>query len=156
MIKGMMREVTLALQSKTGVTAGVFVWLAIAGLAAATAFVFLCVAAYQWLASQFGSVFAGLIEAGFFLVVAIFAALISAAIRRRTRERAILARAAHAHSGSWLLDPRILGTAMQVGRSLGWQRLVPIALLGFLAAQWTREYRNQRGNDGDESAAEEE
>ena len=28
---------------------------------------------------------------------------------------------------------------MQAGRTLGWQRLVPIALLGFLAAQWLRE-----------------
>jgi hypothetical protein len=25
---------------------------------------------------------------------------------------------------------------MRAGRALGWQRLIPLALLGFLAAQW--------------------
>ena len=30
---------------------------------------------------------------------------------------------------------------MQAGRALGWQRLVPLALLGFLAARWVKEAR---------------
>lgn len=152
MIKGLVRDVRLAVQSKTGATPGVFIWFGLAGFTAFAAFVFLCVAAYAWLTSRFGSVYAGLIAAGFFILVAVIALLIAAVARRRARERAILERAAHAHAGSWLLDPRILTTAMQVGRSLGWQRLVPIALLGFLAAQWTREYRAQRGAGEDESA----
>jgi len=68
--------------------------------------------------------------------------------RRRARERAILERAARAQaSSSWLLDPKILGAAMQAGRTLGWQRLVPIALLAFMAAQWAREYRDRRPED---------
>ena len=152
MIKGLMREATLAIQSKTGATAGVFVWLGLAALAGLTAFVFLCVAAYVWLESRFGGVYAGLIVAGFFILVVLIAALFAAMARRRARERAILERAARAHGGSWLLDPRLLATAMQVGRSLSWQRLVPIALLGLLAAQWAREYRNQRSDTGDDSA----
>jgi hypothetical protein len=154
MIKGLVRDVRLAVQSKTGATPSVFIWFGIAGFTALAAFVFLCVAAYAWLATRYGSVHAGLIAAGFFIVIALIALLVAALTRRRARERAILERAAHAHAGSWLLDPRILATAMQVGRSLGWQRLVPIALLGFLAAQWTREYRAQRSGD-DESASEE-
>lgn len=148
MIKNLVREARLAVQSKTGATPGVFIWLGLAALAALTAFAFLCVAAYDWLTSLFGSVYAGLIVAGFFILVALFSALFAALARRRARERAILERAAHAHAGSWLLDPRILTSAMQVGRTLGWQRLVPVVLLGFLAAQWAREYRNQR-SDGE-------
>lgn len=148
MIKNLVREARLAVQSKTGATPGVFIWLGLAALAALTAFAFLCVAAYTWLASLFGSVYAGLIVAGFFVLAALFAALAAALARRRARERAILERAARAHAGSWLLDPRLLATAMQIGRTLGWQRLVPVALLGFLAAQWAREYRNQR-SDGE-------
>jgi hypothetical protein len=31
------------------------------------------------------------------------------------------------------------------GRTLGWQRIVPIALLGLMAAQWARERREQGG-----------
>ena len=134
--------------------AGVFIWFGLAAFAALTAFVFLCVAAYAWLASHYGNVYAGLIAAGFFILIAAIAAMLAALARRRARERAILERAAHAHAASWLLDPRILATAMQAGRSLGWQRLVPIALLGFLAAQWTREYRAQRSDGDDETAGE--
>ena len=148
MIKGLMREVTLAIQSKTGATAGFFISLGLAAVAAMTAFVFLCVAAYVWLESRFGGVYAGLIVAGFFILIVLIAALFAAMSRRRARERAILARAARAHGGSWLLDPRILTTAMQMGRTIGWQRLLPLALLGFLAAQWAREHRNQRSDDG--------
>jgi hypothetical protein len=65
--------------------------------------------------------------------------------RRQARERAILERAARAHAPSWLLDPKILATAVQVGRSLGWQRAIPLALVGIMVAQWTREHRAQSG-----------
>ena len=110
-----------------------------------TAFVFLCVSGYDWLSPRFGSVFAGLIMAGIFVAIAIVAAIISALVRRRVRERAILERAAKAHAPSWLLDPKILGVAVEAGRSLGWQRIVPVALLGFMAAQWAREHRDASG-----------
>jgi hypothetical protein len=110
-------------------------------LALLTSFAFLCVAGYAWFAAQFGSVYAGLIMTGIFVVIALVAALISAVVRRRVRERAILARAAKAHAPPWLLDPKILGVAVEAGRSIGWQRIVPVVLLGFMAAQWAREYR---------------
>lgn len=147
MVKGLLREARLALQSRTGASPGVFIGYAVAALAAVTAFAFLCVAAYQWLTTLFGGVFAGLIVAGFFICVAAIAAMLGALARRRARERAILERAARAHAGSWLLDPKFAAMALQVGRSLGWQRLVPMALLGFLAAQWAREFRGQRGEE---------
>jgi hypothetical protein len=101
------------------------------------------VASYVWLAVQFGNVFAGLIMAGVFIVIALVAAIACAAARRNARERAILARAARAHSPSWLLDPKVLGAAVDAGRTIGWQRIVPVALLAFLAAQWAREYRDK-------------
>lgn len=97
----------------------------------------------DWFAAQFGSVFATLIMTGIFLVVAFIAALITALVRRRVRERAILARAARAHSPSWLLDPKVLGVAVEAGRTIGWQRLIPAVLHGVMAAQWAPEYRHQ-------------
>ena len=42
-----------------------------------------------------------------------------------------------------LIDPKVLSVAMQAGRALGWQRLIPLALLGFLAAQWMQEARRE-------------
>jgi hypothetical protein len=143
MFKTLTREITLSIQAKSGTSVAVVVWLGIMTLALMAAFIFLCVSAYDWFAVEFGSVFAGLIMTGIFLVIGLVAALISALIRRRVRERAILARAAKAHSPSWLLDPKILGVAMEAGRTIGWQRLVPLALLGIVAAQWTRDYRDR-------------
>lgn len=149
MMKGLVREVTLAIQSRTGASPAVAVWFAVLVIAAVAAFVFLCVAGYEWLSGLFGGVFGGLIAAGFFIVVAAIAGMVSVLARRQTRQRAILERAARAHAGSWLLDPKILSAAMQAGRAVGWQRLLPVALLGFIAAQWAREYR-EHNRDGTE------
>jgi hypothetical protein len=143
MFKTVTREVTLAVQARNGLSIAVVVSMAVMAMSLCIAFAFLCVSAYAWLAVHFGAVFAGVIMAGVFVVIALIAAIASMAARRRTRERAILARAARAHSPPWLLDPKILGVAVEAGRALGWQRIVPVALLGFMAAQWAREYRDK-------------
>ncbi|MGB7036915.1 MAG: hypothetical protein WBD71_15490 [Xanthobacteraceae bacterium] len=143
MLNTLTREITLAIQARSGTSVAVIVWLAVVAAAAFTAFAFLCVGGYAWFAIQFGDVFAGLIMAGIFAALALVALLMTALVRRRVRERAILARAAKAHSPSWLLDPKLLGVAVEAGRTIGWQRLIPMALLGVLAAQWARDYRKQ-------------
>jgi hypothetical protein len=153
MIKNWLRDLALAVQSRSGITIGLLIWIFVAAFALSTAFVFLCIAAYVWLSQQFGGVYAGLIVAGFFVVVALIAAMVAAATRRRARERAILQRAARAHaSSSWLLDPKILATAMQAGRAIGWQRIVPLALLAFLAAQWARDRSQAPADESDPSS----
>ena len=148
MLKSWMHDITLALQARSGATPGLFVWLAIVAVASLTAFVFLCVAGYDRLALELGNVFAGLVMAGIFVLIAVIGTIVAAMSRRRARDRAILERAARAQAhSSWLLDPKILGVAMQAGRSLGWQRIVPIALLAFMAAQWVREHRGRPPED---------
>ena len=91
MLKSLGREITLAVQARSGVTATAVVLLALTALAVLTAFAFFCVAGYEWFAVQTGSsVFAALIMAGIFAVLALIAAIICAAARRRTRERSSL------------------------------------------------------------------
>src|ERR1700731_4857222 len=143
MFKSLMHDMVLAVQTRTGITASFIVWLIVIALAALTAFAFLCVAAYDWLSLQMSSVYAGLVMAAVFVLIAVIGLVICLVARRRARERAILERAARAHAPSWLLDPKILATAVQVGRSLGWQRVIPLALVGFMAAQWARERRER-------------
>jgi hypothetical protein len=143
MFKTVTREITLFIQARSGLSASVVVSAIVIVAALLVAFVFLCVAAYVWLAVQFGTVFAGLIMAGVFVVIAIFAAIACAAARRRARGRAILARAARTHSPSWLFDPKVLGAAVEAGRTIGWQRIVPVVVLAFLATQWARESRDK-------------
>jgi hypothetical protein len=149
MLKNWMHDIALSVRAKSGVTPLLFVWFAIVGLALLSGFAFLCVAAYAWLLPQLGAVFAALAMAGVFLLIALMATTAAAVSRRSARQRAILERAARAQaSTSWLLDPKLLGVAVQAGRSLGWQRIVPVVLLGFLAAQWLRENR-QPNPDGE-------
>ncbi len=77
--------------------------------------------------------------AGVFLLIAVVGAAVSALTRDRACQRASLARAARAKGTTALIDPKVLSVAMQAGRVLGWQRLIPLALLGFLATQWVQE-----------------
>jgi hypothetical protein len=150
MLKNWMHDLGLAIQARSGLTAAFFVWLAVVLSASLTAFAFLCVAAYNWLLLQIGAVYAGLAMAGIFVLIALIGATIGAMTRRRARERAILERAARAHGAtSWLLDPKILSVAMQAGRTLGWQRLIPVVLLGLLAVQWVRERREPGSESGE-------
>ena len=81
--------------------------------------------------------------AGLFLLIAVIGAAASALSRRQTRQQAIVERAARAQGTRALIDPKVLSVAMEAGRALGWQRLIPLALLGFLAAQWVQEARRE-------------
>src|SRR5580700_1939404 len=151
MLKNWIRDFALSVQAKSGATPVLLVWYAIVGLALITTFVFLCVAGYVWFALQLGAVFAGLAMAGIFLLIALIAATAAAVSRRSARQRAILERAARAQaSSSWLLDPKMLNIAMQAGRSFGWERIIPVVLLGFLAARWLGESRRPTA-ESDES-----
>lgn len=144
MFKSWIRDITLRIQARSGASPAMFVWNGVVVVASLTAFVFLCVALYVWLSLQLGPVIASLVVAGIFVVIAAIGAIICALVRRRVRKRALVERAALSNSPSSLLDPKILATALQAGRALGWQRIVPIVLLGFMAAQWTRENRENR------------
>ena len=144
MFKSLMHDSFLAIQARSGASASMLIWAAVMVLASLTAFVFLCVTLYGWLSLQLGEVIASLVVAGIFIVIAMSSLIISALIRRRVRQRAIVERAARANAPSYLLDPKILGTALQAGRALGWQRIVPIFFLGFMATQMTREHRQGR------------
>lgn len=148
MLQNLKHELILFIQAKTGATFSLIVWFGLIALAAPTAFAFLCVALYDWLSLQLGNVYAGLIVAGFFMAVAAIGALAAMMARRRARSRAILERAARAQAPSRLLDSRIIGLALQAGRRLGWQRVLPIALLALVTAQWAHAYRahDERNN----------
>ena len=147
MLKNLQNNIILWVQAQTGLSVGFLISLAVAGGAAVLAFVFLCVTGYAWLSIQIGPVFGGLVMTGVFLLIAVLGGAASALARGRTRQRAVLERAARAQGTRALINPKVLNVAMQAGRALGWQRLIPLALLGFLAAQWVQEAR--RGNTAD-------
>ena len=143
MLKNLQNDILLWVQAKTGLSSGFVISLAVAGIVALLAFIFLCVTGYVWLSIELGPVFGGLAMAGVFLLIGVLSAVASALARDRTRHQAIVERAARAQGARALIDPKVLSIAMQAGRALGWQRLIPLALLGFLAAQWVQEARRQ-------------
>jgi hypothetical protein len=147
MLTGWMHDIRLRIQAKTGFTSTFFIWSAIAAFALLVVFVFLCVTGYAWLSMQLGAVFGGLAMAGVFLLIALVAVAISFISRNRAKQRAILERATQAQGAMKLLDPKVLNAAMQAGRALGWQRVVPVALLGFLAAQWLQTRRQSESDN---------
>jgi len=141
MLKGLSDHLILSVKAKTGLSTALFISVAVASIAVVTMFAFLCVSGYAWLSVKFGPVFGALAAAGFFLLVALAGILASATLRRRTRERALVERAARAPPGAVFADPRMLSLVGQAARSLGWQRIAPVMLLGFLAAQWLHHAR---------------
>jgi hypothetical protein len=144
MLKNLQNNIVLWIRAKTGLSGGFVISLAVAAGAALLTFVFLCVTGYVWLSIELGPVFGGFAMAGVFLLIGVLSAAASAIARDRTRQRAVLERAAQAQGTRALMDPKVLSIAMQAGRALGWQRLNPLALLGFLAAQWVQEARRQK------------
>jgi hypothetical protein len=146
MLKTIQKHVVLWVQSKTGVTLVFLVAMTFAATAVLMMFVFLCVAAYAGASVELGPVFGGLATAGVFLLIALIGAAVSVVVRRQTRERAIVEQASSTRT---LLDPRAFQLAIQAGRALGWQRLVPLLLIGILGVQWARETHKDAGrSDG--------
>jgi hypothetical protein len=144
MLKNLRQHIVLWVQAKTGLTAGFFAWLTVAGGAAGMLFIFLCVTGYEWLSIELGAVFGGLAMAGIFLLIAIIGTVACTLSRRRTRQRAVLDRAARTQGlAARMIDPKVLNVALEAGRALGWQRIVSVALLGFLVAQWAQEARRR-------------
>jgi len=93
---------------------------------------FILLIAFIWLAERYDPLTAAMALAGFFLLVTIIALVCCLWSRRRTIESAELALAARTNA-TWL-NPKVLGSAVQVTRAVGWRKLVPLLAVGILAA----------------------
>jgi len=145
MLNSLKRTTVLWVQAKTGLTTGFVAVAVIAAGAAVMTFIFLCVTGYMWLSIKLGPIFGGLAMAGIFLLIAVVAAAASTLLRQRTKQRAMIERATR--GTAVLIDPKVMNLAMRAGRALGWQRIVPVALLGFVATQWVRQARREHVPD---------
>jgi hypothetical protein len=138
MLKNIQRHVVLWIQARTGLTPVFVAGIGLAVAASALTLVFLCVSGHMWASSKMGPVFGGLAMAGVFLLIAAAGTAASIVARRQTRRTATLERA---RITGMAIDSRMLQIALQAGRGLGWQRAVPLLLLGFLGLQWLQEAR---------------
>jgi hypothetical protein len=147
-----LRHIALNATARTGFGPQPILWFLIALVSLALALGFLCAATFVWLANRYDAVTAGLILAGVFLGVAVIAALAGRMARRRNIERARLELAARSAATSWL-DPKLLAVGIEIGRTLGWRRIVTLAAAGLFAAGVAKEWfglGGQKPEGGDE------
>jgi hypothetical protein len=133
-----LRHIALNAKARTGFGPQLIVWFLIALVSLALGLGFFCTAAFVWLARRYDAVTAGLMLGGLFLAIALIAAIAGWLARRRNIERARLELAARSHAG-WL-DPKFLAIGIEIGRTLGWRRLMTLAAAGILAAGAAKEW----------------
>ncbi len=133
-----LRHIALNAKARTGFGPALVVWFSVALVALGLGLVFLCVAAFVWLASRTDALTAALILAGLFLLIAIVAAVAGWIARLRNIERARRELAARSHAG-WF-DPKYLAVGIEIGRTLGWRRIMTLAAVGVLAAGLGKEW----------------
>ena len=142
-MSGWLRYFALSAQARTGLSPQVIIWSVIAVIAATVALIFLCVAAFLWLADRYDAVIAGLLLGFFFVLVALIALLAGMLARRRNRERARLELAARSQA-NWL-DPKLMAVGFQVGQAIGWRRLASLAAVALVAAGLAKEWFSRDG-----------
>jgi hypothetical protein len=152
MFSGWVRYLQLTARARTGLSSGVVIFGVVAALALVVAVVFALFALFIWLAERYSPLTAALVLAGFFLLLAILAGIGSLLAQRRTVAEARLA--LQARSNSPWLDPKLLPIGLQVARSIGLRRIVPLVAVGVLAAALAKEWFGGRQDDA-EAAAEE-
>jgi hypothetical protein len=133
-----LRHIALNAKAKTGFGPALVVWFSVALVGLGLGLVFLSVAAFVWLANRTDAVTAGLILAGVFFLIAIVAAFAGWMARLRNIERARRELAARSHAG-WF-DPKYLAVGIEIGRTLGWRRIITLAAVGVLAAGLGKEW----------------
>jgi hypothetical protein len=138
MISGWLRHLELTLKSKSGLGSSVFIWGLIALLGGAVTLGFFIFAAFIALAGRFGPLTAAAALGALFLLLTLLAVLGCVSSRRRTIAGAQLALEARSHA-PWL-DPKFVGLGLQIGRAIGWRRLVPLAAAGVLVAGLAKEW----------------
>jgi hypothetical protein len=131
-MNGLFRYLTLTVKAKTGFDSTVLAWVVAAVLCAVGTLIFLLSATFIWLAEFYGHLSAALILACISFLMAILAGVLGVIAQRRNVEAAKLA--IKAQSATRWLDPKFLGVGLQIGRAIGWQKLVSLGAVGILAA----------------------
>jgi hypothetical protein len=91
---------------------------------------FLCAAAYIYVYQRYGALEASLAGAGVFCVAALITAALYDANKRRTRRQP--AEAAKSATQSALSDPMVLAVGLQLARTIGIKRMLPLLISGII------------------------
>ncbi|MGM4916726.1 hypothetical protein [Tardiphaga sp. 813_E8_N1_3] len=131
MLKGIIDD----LKNSTGNSLRMTSLMAMAGFAGFVALCFLCAAAFIAVMQRYGLIEACLTIAGIFVVIAAIFAQVYATKQKQARQRAAAAAraAARAAANAPLIDPMLLATGIQIARTLGLKKVVPLLALAGVA-----------------------
>ena len=111
---------------------------------------FLCAAAFVFVLERYGLMYACLAGAGVFFVATLLAAICYAARKRQVQRKPVeAAKEAKSALQTALSDPIILAAGLQIVRTVGITRLVPILAIGGIALG---VMASRRSNDDAEAA----
>jgi hypothetical protein len=142
MLSGLVRHLQLTVVSKTGISTPMVIIAIVAAVSAAAMLLFLIFAIFIWLAERYSPLTGALIMSAGFLLLAIGAGVTCMILNRRTAAEAQRALAARSQQ-PWF-DPRFLAVGLQVGKSIGLRRIVPLVAAGLLAASLAKEWFGER------------
>ncbi len=117
----------------------------VAAVAVLIAIGFLCAAGFVLVLEHYGPIIACLAGAGLFLIVAIVAGIWYAARKQQSEARA--RQRAKAAARNVLTDPAVVATGLQLVRSIGLKRLVPLLAVGGLALGFLASRNSAQADD---------
>jgi hypothetical protein len=142
---GWRKYLELRLQAKSGLSSALVLGALLGLVSAGVTSAFLLVAAFVWFARKYDALIAGLALGGIFLLITIVALGYAFWSQRRTAERARVALASR-RSTSWL-DPKLLAGALEVSRTIGLRKMIPLLAIGVLAAGAAMQFTGRERPD---------
>jgi divalent metal cation (Fe/Co/Zn/Cd) transporter len=149
MMSGLVRYLVLTAKAKTGVSPGIIILLVVGAAMGLAASVLLIVTIFIFLSERFGPLWTSVGMTLTFLLLCIICLVAALKARRNAMERAqqaLAARSTHA-----MFDTSVLALGLEVGRTIGWRRLVPIAAVTVIAAGVAREWAKRSAPKDHES-----
>jgi heme/copper-type cytochrome/quinol oxidase subunit 2 len=128
------------LKAKIRLSIASLVWGGIAAAAGMAGLLFLSVAGFLWLSQRYDAITACVVLGIAYVLLAAIALTVVASVRSRRPKAAPPASA----QSQWWADPVAIVTALQVVRTIGIARLLPIAVLGAVAAGFMLERSAKR------------
>jgi uncharacterized membrane protein YqjE len=120
---------------------------AVAVVAGSITLVFLCAAAFVFVLQNYGLIEACLAGAAIFFLIAVIAVAIYAIRRNTIKKRA--AQKTRATAQNFLADPMVVAAGLQLARTVGIKKLIPILAIGGLALGLLAGRRDRDGTDAD-------
>lgn len=138
MFTGLIEEI----RAKIRLSIASLVWGGIAAAAGVAGLLFLSVAGFLWLSERYNPMTACLVLGIAYVLLAAIALTVVAIVRMRRPKVAPPPPAST--QPQWWTDPVTIMTALQVVRAIGITRLLPIAVLGAVAAGFALERSSKR------------